>query len=650
MKKIGWIAISLIGAALIVWWLASIGTEEFSEAPSQMSQEIKEAVDGMTDYTVLVYMNGSDLESDYDEESGEYSGAATTDILEMTEGLTSDRVHLVLETGGTKGWANEQVSSEENQRWIVENGKLVLVESLGAKNMGASDTLTDFVTWGVENYPADKYALVFWNHGGGAVLGFGADELFDNDSLTLDEIEAGLSKAYEQSETQLELIGFDACLMATVETAYKLSPYGRYMIASEELEPGHGWNYQAIMTALSSESSMDGSQLGRIIADSYKLHAEEYEQDMSITLSVMDMSKMASVVQALENFVEEAHSDIAVNSKNFYSFANSRSRAEDYGSASAHGGTTDMVDLMALVRNVSDTYPASAQALESALKEAVVYNLNSVGRPAASGLSIYFPHKDKENFTENLKSYSTIGFSDIYTDFLHTYVERLQGNSAKVELVDNSDFTFSYNDNEDESAPYQVYVNPDDMERIEQIYAVVAMLVEGSDSEMLYLGYDHYVDVDWEKGILSDDFTGEWLMWDENFVTLDLISQGEDYIRYGIPVKLNGQEMDVLVHYDIESDQFEVLGAWKGISEETGMPDKNLIKLKQGDEIIPQFYYYDEATDEDGYIDGDPFTVGDGIDLAYGSLPDGSYLYGFSLTDYSGNETLTDFVEIVLEE
>lgn len=66
---------------------------------------------------------------------------------------------------------------------------------------------------------------------------------------------------------------------------------------------------------------------------------------------------------------------------------------------------------------------------------------------------------------------------------------------------------FSY-DEEDESAPYQVYVNPNDMERIEQIYAVVAMLVEGSDSEMLYLGYDHYVDVDWEKGILSDDLYG----------------------------------------------------------------------------------------------------------------------------------------------
>src|SRR5690606_27707020 len=135
---------------------------------------------------------------------------------------------------------------------------------------------------------------------------------------------------------------------------------------------------------------------------------------------------------------------------------------------------------------------------------------------------------------------------------------------------------------------YEVRVDPQELEEIEQIYAVVSMYADdeaGEDSPLIYLGYDHYVDVDWEQGVIRDDFTGEWLMWDGHFIALDLISQGDGYIRYAFPVKLNGKEMDVLVHYDIEEDHFEVMGAWAGLGSETGMPDKNIVQIQAGDRI-----------------------------------------------------------------
>lgn len=146
-------------------------------------------------YTVLIYMNGSDLESSWDEDYEVYSGAATTDLTEMLSGLSGDEVKVVVETGGTLAWDNPHIDGSQNQRWKLENGELVHLADLGPKNMGDPQTLTDFIVWGMKNHPSNNYALIFWNHGGGSVLGFGVDELFDGDSLTLDEIAMGLSDA-----------------------------------------------------------------------------------------------------------------------------------------------------------------------------------------------------------------------------------------------------------------------------------------------------------------------------------------------------------------------------------------------------------------------------------------------------------------------
>ncbi|MBD2846515.1 hypothetical protein IDH44_15045 [Paenibacillus sp. IB182496] len=622
-----------------------------SEQEEYAGTAANDPLDNQAEYTILVYMNGSDLESAYDEESDARDGAATADLDEMISGTSGERVRVVVETGGTLAWANTVVDGEQNQRWLIENGELYHLEDVGRRNIGDADTLTDFVVWGTTHYPAEKYGLIMWNHGGGSVLGFGSDEWYDYDSLTLDELVAGLDEAFAQTGEQFELIGFDACLMANVETAFMLSPYSRYMVASEELEPGHGWDYAAVFDRLSEQPGANGAQLGQWIADTYQAHAVDYGQEKNITLSVIDMAQTGNVVVALEALVDEAASVISVDRSNFYRFANGRSRAEEYGGASSPDESSDMVDLLALTRNVAELYPETAENLEDALQKAVIYNVNSVGRPDAAGLSIYFPHRNKANFEDNLQLFSNIGFSQTYVSFLEQYVNEMLDGEDAVNVTMRDGLEFGYSEDDDEYAPYEVYVDPYELERIEQIYAIVSMYVseeDGDESPMLYLGYDHYVDVDWEQGIIRDDFTGEWLMWDGNFVTLELLTQGEDYIRYAIPVKLNGKDMDILVHYDIEQGSFEVLGAWGGLSGETGMPDKNMIPVQRGDEIIPQFYYYTDT--EDGYVDGDAFTVGATIELAYDFLPNGSYLYGFSLVDYAGNETLTDFIEFELED
>ena len=130
--------------------------------------------------TVMVYMIGSDLESE--------DGSATDDLLEMADAALSENIHLVLQTGGTETWWNDVCTDDESERFVIENGDMTLLQSLGSMNMTDADTLSDFIRFSAESYPADRYELILWDHGGGTMTGFGYDELYEDTSLTLSSL------------------------------------------------------------------------------------------------------------------------------------------------------------------------------------------------------------------------------------------------------------------------------------------------------------------------------------------------------------------------------------------------------------------------------------------------------------------------------
>lgn len=207
--------------------------------------------------TVMVYMIGSDLESE--------DGSATDDLLEMADAALSENVHLVLQTGGTETWWNDVCTDDESERFVIENGDMTLLQSLGSMNMTDADTLSDFIRFSAESYPADRYELILWDHGGGTMTGFGYDELYEDTSLTL----SSLSTALYNGGVQFDFIGFDACLMATAEVAYALDPYADYLIASEESEPGEGWAYKNWLTMLAEDPAVPTAELGKKLADDF---------------------------------------------------------------------------------------------------------------------------------------------------------------------------------------------------------------------------------------------------------------------------------------------------------------------------------------------------------------------------------------------
>lgn len=164
---------------------------------------------------------------------------------------------------------------------------------------------------------------MFWNHGGGSVSGAAFDELYGMDSLTLAEMDQAFVETFgENSENQpVDIIGFDTCLMATVDVAYTFSDIGKYLVASQELEPGNGWLYSGLMSALAETPDMEPLELSKVICDSYVQGCEEVGTEDNITLSVTDLSKVGNLIAAYDDFGKEALASAVDNPAFFAQFS-----------------------------------------------------------------------------------------------------------------------------------------------------------------------------------------------------------------------------------------------------------------------------------------------------------------------------------------
>ncbi|MGN1108591.1 MAG: clostripain-related cysteine peptidase, partial [Oscillospiraceae bacterium] len=297
-------------------------------------------------WTILVYLCGTDLESD--------GSAASADIYEAVSAQYSDDVHIVYQTGGTSQWYFD-FSNSTIQRFVNIDGDLELVDEIPNASMGSADTLADFVSWGIENYPAENMGLVFWNHGGGSISGVCFDELYEIDSLSLREIDEALNSVYNKMTDKFEFIGFDACLMSTLETANILVPYANYMFASEELEPGGGWNYTDIMNFLAENPSANGAELGEMQCASYYQHCIDNGDSEGTTFAITDLSALDELLVSFDKTAQEMYESGRLND-----IARAVYGADNFGGNNRNEGYTNMVDLKGLLTAVKPYAPNAA--------------------------------------------------------------------------------------------------------------------------------------------------------------------------------------------------------------------------------------------------------------------------------------------------
>lgn len=357
--------------------------------------------------TVMVYICGSDLESG--------GGAATMDIKEMLNAGVGDNVNLILYTGGTTDWQNRQMSSSVNQIYQISGNSLYLLEkNAGNKCMTDADTLSEFIRYCGKNFPANRNMLILWDHGGGSVTGFGSDEKFTyNGPMDLSKIRTALN----DGGVTFDFVGFDACLMATVEAGLAISDYADYMIGSEETESGYGWYYTNWLKTLSNNTSIPTVELGKGIVDDFITSSKQAGQGWAGTQSVVDLAELSyTVPDKLEAFgkvtTELIESDSS--SSNYKTVSQARGRARSFGES--YG--VDQVDLIDFAERIGTD--AGVQ-LAKAVRGAVKYNNTTRDMTNSYGLSIYFPYNSSKYVNNVEKIYQNIGVSSEYTRCVQTY-------------------------------------------------------------------------------------------------------------------------------------------------------------------------------------------------------------------------------------
>ena len=352
--------------------------------------------------TIMLYMCGTDLES---------SGSmATKDLQEIANSTISNNVNIIVYTGGCSQWKNNLMSNKTNQIYKIEaGGQFRILKDDGNKPMVTPSTLSEFIKFCASNYPANRNMLIFWDHGGGSLTGYGYDQRFKSSgSMTLD----GIDQALAAGGVRFDVIGFDACLMATVETAQMASKYADYLLASEESEPGIGWYYTNWVTMLSRNTSTPTLNLGKQIIDDFVSECNRQCPGQDTTLSLTDLAEFSYTIPSLLNQWSDATA--AVIKSDYRTVATARGNAKEFAASSR----IDQADLASICYNLNNE---SSKTLANALVSAVKYNKTSSTVKNAYGLSIYFPYRSVSSVNTAGKTYSKLGMDDNYTKCIQAY-------------------------------------------------------------------------------------------------------------------------------------------------------------------------------------------------------------------------------------
>lgn len=585
-------------------------------------------------YTFLVYMVASDLESqDY---------AATRDIEEMIDADFGSDVNVVVQTGGS---ANSTIDAErfidftKVQRHEIVDNDVKTVMDLGQMNMGDPRTLRDFITWSIPEYPAENYAIILWDHGNG-IRGFGMDDIF-GDYLTIREMEEAFSQGKQETGEVFEFIGFDACLMATYEVALWLGPFAHYLVSSEEVEPGWGWDYKSILSSvestLTSSGSPDGKTIGKIIADSYMTHSkanaalyDNYEADRSVTLSVIDLSKVNRVKDTVE-VLGEFLSNHIIKLEQAQNFAKTMQYTERYGID--YDGSAGYADLYQLAENLALSFPGMkplADSLRSSVQEAVVYNIRGDAKPNANGMSIFMQLDEYQPGEEHL-----FYLESEWLAVIETSAKKLESDEeAPTGWLEYSSGTLEGQANDDDVS-YGFLSFYKELEG--SLYEVISYYYLDPSK---FLDKTGIVEYKLNEGVISlcegDTCTPAFVYLEDN---------GDTQFAY-FPVRLESTDYDkrLTLIYEVVGSDFIFIGGWEGV--EDGTAQRGLIPLQDGDKIYTYTYQYDQE-DSDYFveIESEPIEVTDNFRPGYHEYEE-QFTFEMAFCDFADNCAYSEVFEV----
>ncbi len=619
---------------------------------------------GKDTVTIMVYMCGTDLESKY--------GMGSNDLREMMNAKLSDKVNVIVYTGGCKKWQINGISNKVHQIYQVKNGKLNLLEDdMGNGAMTDPSCLSTFIKYCAKNYPANRNMLIFWDHGGGSLSGYGYDELKSGSgSMTLDEINSALNNA----GIKYDFIGFDACLMATIETDLMIADHADYIIASEETEPGLGWYYTDWLTALSDNTSMATIEIGQMIADDFVRVCAKSAQGQKTTLSVVDLAELSQTVGDEFKAFAQSTSEM-IKLEQYAQVSNARSSSREF----AQSSKLDQIDMVHFAKNMGTK---EGDALADTILSAVKYNRTSSNMTNAYGVSVYFPYRTgSKSVKEAANLYDSIGLDSEYTACIREFAgvqgagqAAGGGNAFSMLSGDSNSSPFSFDDilslvgdmggfggrslsNEDtaryvsehqldqtlltwKSGKSGYYIELPE-EQWELVHSVDLNMFVDTGTGYVDMGLDNVYQFD-EKGNLVADCDGTWLSINSQPVAyyhLDTVEDGDDYTITGrVPAFLNGERVNLILLFTDEEPYGYIAGADPDYdSNVTDTVSRGLIELQDGDEVdfIADVYNYNGSY-MDNYMIGETWVVS-GKPLISNTAVGSGYIAAYKFTDIYDN-------------
>lgn len=604
----------LLLAGILCLFAASCTAETVEPVP---------AADEPAEWTVLFYFCGSDLESKYSYASENLKEINQVEPLDdylsffiqlYDENNTEfpsvslrrpEEINILVETGGSARWHAQDlgmdISANALQRWRYsyyfstyldreELQHFELMETCPLASMASADTLSDFIRWGVQNYPAKKYALVLWDHGGGSLTGLFIDELFKGDIMNLPE----LTKALADGGVTFEAVLLDACMMANLETAYAIKDYANWMIASEEVVPGNGTAVYDWLQELVYRPEMDGRQLGRNICDmTMAKYANRNDQmaKSTLTWSVIDLSKIDTVADRMDSFFERMGYYYRNYPRLSVWYAELLLGAEEYGD-----GAQDMRDIAGFLYGsmaASFLDPDVRNGLLDALSDAVVYTIHGSGRSGARGLSFCYPvdcsSSELDIYALNCPSCHYLALLDAITswtapDSVYEKVDPLPEINTVKALEMKIDLVWTERGFPGISIPISTVNNSGVYYRLYRLDEVTGQevclgrsdcaMLDGDETSIVYQANEPWI----------------WPCIDSFPCAMDLLLiqyTSETQVRlYNIPVQIGSDSYFLrcgrLDPYDkSQKRSYEVYGIWENYDDNSKMVNRNVIKLSQ---------------------------------------------------------------------
>ena len=611
-------------------------------------------------YTLMLYMCASDLESE--------CGFATEDLNEIMYGYTAGNLNVIVQTGGTAEWQNTVVADDSCQRYrVTEDGLELVDDSLGMQNMADSATLTDFIQYCSSNYAADHYGLVLWDHGGGVVGGYGYDENFGGDSMSLTE----MSRALGDASVHLDMLGFDACLMANFETCLMAAPYADYLIASEEPEPGCGWYYTDWIGKLSENCGIPPKRYGRQIIDDYITESGWDSPSMYSTLGMFDLQQVTQkLLPALSQFSDDAVQQLSAGEYRRISQSRSNTRA-------VYQSELDHIDLLDYAQH---SQSETADQLEQAVSDCVVYYRETENGSGDNGLSILFPYYDLSALDMLEEMYQTLGYDDAYPAFLEQFANVMAGGQISVSGFSNtqnhaaaseySGFQWFDADAGYDESYYETYSA--DLSLLETTEVDGRCVLELSEEDweivndaamQMFAVYDgFYVDMGLDDYCEFDDYGNLIVEYDQTWVALDgqvvpffhesYTSDGDSFFTCGsVPCIYNGIDAEIVLVWDTEHPSGYAAGVRPVYTDSVAA--KGLYDICDGDTFQVYYDIYDEDLNyvETMTLDDEIFTVQDSLEVGYADVAEqlGDTFIYYVLEDIYNNTYYTDSIAYLEE-